>query len=58
MRLTIERWGFDLRVSGCILRLVPGDTFIRLPRVGQLAWNHTGIYADRLKKGSIPDPIA
>lgn len=57
MRLQLERWGFDLRAGGCIVRIVSGDTFIRLPWVGQLAWSHTGLYADRLKRGDLMDSV-
>ena len=55
--MKLERWGVDIRAGSCILRLVAGDIFIRLPGVGQIAWNATGFYADRLKKGDRLDPV-
>ena len=57
MQLTLERWGLDFRLGGCIVRLVSGDTFIRLPWIGQVAWNQTGFYADRLKRRDTLDLI-
>jgi hypothetical protein len=58
MQIRLEAWGMDLRVGAGVARLVAGDILLRVPRVGQIAWNHTGIYAERLRKGSTLDPIA
>lgn len=47
MLLKLERSGIEVGVSGLIIRLVSGDVFIRVPMVGQMAWNQCGLFLDR-----------
>ncbi|SDL08061.1 hypothetical protein SAMN05192555_102352 [Franzmannia pantelleriensis] len=47
MWLKLERWGIEFGVGSVIIRLVTGDVFIRVPMVGQLAWNPVSFSMDR-----------
>ncbi|SDK73361.1 hypothetical protein [Billgrantia gudaonensis] len=47
MLLKLERSGIEVGVSSLIIRLVSGDVFIRVPMVGQMAWNQCGLFLDR-----------
>lgn len=46
MLLKPEDRGIDLRICGIIIRLVVNDVLIRVPKVGQLAWNPMGFSMD------------
>lgn len=48
MKIEIEMSGLGLEISGFALNLFWGDFYARLPHVGEIAWNHTGLYANRL----------
>ncbi|MDI5985306.1 hypothetical protein QLQ85_10925 [Halomonas sp. M4R5S39] len=47
MRLQLERRGIEAGIGSLIIRLVSGDVFIRVPMVGQVAWNQCGLSLDR-----------
>lgn len=47
MLLKPENRGIDVRIGGIIIRLVLGDVFIRVPMVGQLAWNSIDFSMDK-----------
>ncbi len=47
MWLKLERRGIEARVCSIIVRLVIGDVFIRVPIIGQVAWNSEGLFMDR-----------
>lgn len=47
MSLKLERWGVEVNAGNLTIRLVSGDFFIRVPMIGQVAWNSTGLYMDR-----------
>ena len=47
MLLKTENQGIDVRVCGIIIRLVINDVFIRVPMVGQLAWNPIDFSMDK-----------
>lgn len=47
MRIEFVRWGVVFVLGNFEASLVLGDLFIRVPRVGQLAWNQVGFFADR-----------
>lgn len=49
MRIELVRWGVELEAMGLVIRLVQGDNFLRVPKVGQLAWNQCGLFADSWK---------
>lgn len=46
MWLKLERWGIEVGAGSLIVRLVIGDVFIRVPMIGQVAWNHVGFFMD------------
>lgn len=48
MKIEIETSGLGLEIGGFALNLFWGDFYARLPRVGEVAWNCTGLYANRL----------
>lgn len=56
MRIELVRWGVELEVARLYIRLVYGDLFVRIPWIGQLAWNHCGLYLDGWKDVA-RDPI-
>lgn len=47
MWLKLERRGIEVRLCSLIVRLVIGDVFIRVPIIGQVAWNSEGLFMDR-----------
>lgn len=47
MSLRPEERGIDIRICGIIIRLVVNDVFIRVPKVGVLAWNPQALCFDR-----------
>ncbi|GHE22828.1 hypothetical protein GCM10017767_33490 [Halomonas urumqiensis] len=47
MRIELTRRGMELTIMGLKVRLVAGDVFLRVPMVGQLAWNQCGLSMDR-----------
>jgi hypothetical protein len=53
MRLKVGRWGIGMVLGGVVVDLFLGDVFVRVPGVGELAWNQTGFYLDREVKPSI-----
>lgn len=53
MKISIGRWGFGLEVGGFVMDLFLGDVYVRVPGVGELAWNHTGFFANRAER---PEP--
>ncbi|ATJ82024.1 hypothetical protein ACFPTY_03485 [Halomonas beimenensis] len=56
MRIELVRWGMELEVARLYIRLVYGDVFVRIPRLGQLAWNQCGLYLDAWKDVA-QDPV-
>lgn len=52
MRISFARWGFGVEVGGFTLELYLGDVYIKVPSVGELAWNQTGFYVDRVRRPS------
>ena len=48
MKIEIEKSGLGLEIGGLTLNLFWGDFYARLPRVGEVAWNCTGLYANCL----------
>lgn len=54
MELSIGRWGLHLRLAGLVIHAFIGDLYLRCPGIGELAWNSTGLYANRLRKESPP----
>lgn len=47
MKVSFARWGFGLELGGFVLDIFLGDVYIKIPSVGELAWNLTGFYMDR-----------
>lgn len=47
MTITIGRWGIGLVIGGFVMDLFLQDVYLRVPRLGELAWNPTGFYVDR-----------
>ncbi|TFH87935.1 hypothetical protein EQG41_03180 [Billgrantia azerbaijanica] len=56
MWLKLERWGIDVGMGNCVVRLVSGDVFIRIPKLGQMAWNQFGLAVDRWEDAK-HDPV-
>lgn len=56
MKVTVGAWGLGVSLSGVVVHLYLGDVYIRLPRVGELAWNYTGFYINRICSGSPVSP--
>ncbi|WGI26592.1 hypothetical protein QEN58_05910 [Halomonas alkaliantarctica] len=57
MLLKPENRGIDVRICGIIIRLVINDVFIRVPMVGQLAWNPIDFSMDKwsvVKHDAVP----
>lgn len=52
MRITVGAWGVGVTVLGLVVHLYWGDTYIRVPWVGELAWNCTGLHMNPIKPGS------
>lgn len=48
MSINTNGVGFEVSAWGFELALFVGDIRVRIPRVIDVAWNHTGFYADRL----------
>lgn len=48
--LSIGFWGVGLKVGGLVIDLYLGDVYVRVPRVGELAWNQLGLCVDRYPK--------
>lgn len=47
LRATIERAGIGIEIGRFELSLFWGDFYIRLPNIGEVAWNSIGFFADR-----------
>lgn len=56
MRIEFVRWGIELESMGLLIRLVPGDVFLRVPLVRQLAWNQCGLFVDHWEDAK-RDPV-
>jgi hypothetical protein len=52
MKITAGAWGMGVAIMGLVIHLYWGDVYIRLPWVGELAWNSTGLHMNRIKPGS------
>lgn len=48
MKIQIEASGVGLEVGRFVLGLFVGDFYVRLPNVGEVAWNQTGLHLNRL----------
>lgn len=48
MKIQIEISGVGLEFGDFVLNLFVGDFYIRLPNVGEAAWNQTGLHLNRL----------
>lgn len=62
MRVTLGRWGMGVTVGGFVADLFAGDVYLKVPKLGELAWNCTGFHIDRAagqrsrnKSGSMVD---
>mgnify|MGYP001204030822 FL=1 len=47
MRVSIEAWGLSMELFGLVTHLYPGDVYFRVPWIGELAWNSTGLHVNR-----------
>ena len=47
MIIKFGRWGVGLMVGGFVVDLFLGNVYVRVPGVGELAWNQSGFYVDR-----------
>lgn len=43
MKFTINRWGVGLEIGALIINLFIGDLYIKIPRVGECAYNAVGL---------------
>ncbi len=47
MKVRVERYGMGLAVGGFVVEVFLGDIYLKVPRVGELAWNSVGFFVDR-----------
>jgi|TARA_R110000851_G_scaffold176026_1_gene322564 hypothetical protein len=45
--LTVGYWGLGLKIGDLVIHLFLGDLYLRIPKVGELAWNQLGLFIDR-----------
>lgn len=48
MTCSIGKWGISVQLGGLAVWLYLGDVYLRCPKVGELAWNTTGLHLNRL----------
>ncbi len=48
MTIKTSRWGFSVNVGGLAVEAFVGELYLRLPKIGELAWNGTGLYCNRI----------
>ncbi|GEK46019.1 hypothetical protein HPA02_03020 [Bisbaumannia pacifica] len=44
MRVACGKWGLGLSIGAFKFDMYLGDLYLRVPNVGELAWNSTGFY--------------
>lgn len=52
MKITVGMWGAGISVLGLVVHLYWGDVYVRVPLVGELAWNGAGFFRNRILRGS------
>lgn len=52
MKITVGKWGAGGSIMGLVVHIYLGDTYIRIPFVGEMAWNCTGFHVNRIQRGS------
>ena len=52
MKVTAGVWGLGVAVMGLVIHLYWRDVYIRVPWIGELAWNCTGLHMNRIQPGS------
>lgn len=47
MSILLGRWGIDFRLGSLVIHIFLGDLYLKVPKVGELAWNSTGFFLDK-----------
>lgn len=47
MGITLGGWGMGVVIGGMVVDLFVGDIYVRIPGVGELAWNSVGFVVNR-----------